>query len=101
MMFPKPNIPRLRGKDLKNLRVLCFMKYGGICQDCGRRVFLDADEAAPYKADMAHRRGKRNHGDTLDNTILLCHEDHMRRHNGGKPYPSKTGGSDESIRDNH
>lgn len=91
-MFPKPGIVRLKGKDSTALRIACFMKYGGICQDCGRRVFLEAREDAPYKADMAHLRGKRNHGDTLDNTILLCHEDHMRRHNGGKPCPSKHGG---------
>lgn len=88
-MFPKPGIVRLVGKDLQALRLACFMKYGGVCQDCGRRVLLEAPDEAPYKADMAHRRTKRNNGDTLDNTILLCHEDHMRRHNGGKPCPKK------------
>ncbi len=92
-MFPKPNIVRLAGKDLQALRIACFLKFGGICQDCGRRVSLDADEAAPYKADMAHLRGKRNNGDTLSNVTLLCHEDHMRRHQYGpskeKPCPPK------------
>lgn len=88
-MFPKPGIVRLKGKDVDALRIACFLRDGGRCTKCGKRVYLHAREDHPLKADMAHIRNKRMFGDTLDNVRLMCHREHMEAHNGGKPCPKK------------
>jgi cytochrome c553 len=91
-MFPKPNIPRLKGKDLSALRIARFLMDGGRCTKCKRRVYLSAQENNPRKADLAHVRNRRMHGDTISNTITMCHFCHMQEHTGGKsgkPCPKK------------
>ena len=72
-MFPKPGIVRVKGKDMQALRIACFLKYGGRCDECNVITWLNAPDEHPRKADMAHIRGKRNHGDSIDNVRNLCH----------------------------
>jgi len=74
---------RLTGMALLRLRKDCWDRDKGCCQECGTPTFYwpryDGD---PLAYDMAHKRGKRNHGDTLENVRTLCHRCHGKEHNG-------------------
>ncbi len=89
----KLGIVRLTGKDLDHLRLLRWTLSKGICQQCGRMTLLNPRfDGDPEAYDMAHIRNRRMYGDTLENTMTLCHADHMKSHNaGGKPCPTKPG----------
>lgn len=87
--FPKPGIVRLKGKEMDALRIACFLRDGGRCTKCKQRVYLNAPDWHPLKADMAHIRNKRMFGDVLSNVKLMCHKEHMEAHGGGKPVPKK------------
>jgi 5-methylcytosine-specific restriction endonuclease McrA len=79
--FPKPQIVRLKGKDMALLRARCFVRDRYTCQECGYHGHW-------YGLDMAHIHGKRNYGDTLENVRTLCHRCHMLEHNP-KSVPPK------------
>ncbi len=87
---------RLKGDDLRALRLACFMLSDGRCTRCGKKLYFTARFAGdPDAYDMSHKRNKRMHGDSLDNVESLCHRDHMLQHSYGKSYikpvPSKRG----------
>ena len=87
----KMGIVRLHGPALAALRLECFLRDGYKCVDCHRPVF-GSDEFFfhPYRAEMSHKRAKRNNGDTLDNVVTHCQGCHQKSHNaGGKPCPRK------------
>lgn len=89
----KMGIVRLYGKALKALRRECFIRDDFKCVDCHCTVAWDEHEARDLGlrvGEMSHVKGKRNHGDTLDNVVTRCREDHQKSHNcGGKPLPRK------------
>jgi 5-methylcytosine-specific restriction endonuclease McrA len=82
----KLGIVRLYGKDLEALREACYMRDSGLCEVCGRWSPLHGD--LMIRAHMAHRRGKRNNGDTLGNVRILCPVHHGEEHNP-KSVPKK------------
>lgn len=77
----KPRPGRLDKKGLETLRLTCFERDGGRCQQCGcfllyrRRYELD-----PIAFEMAHLRGKRMWGDSLENVRSLCFTCHKDEH---------------------
>jgi hypothetical protein len=85
----KPRPGRLAGAALEALRQACFDRAGERCQECHclmlyrRRYELD-----PIAYEMAHVRGKRMWGDSLDQVRALCHVCHHASHNP-KPCPKK------------
>lgn len=84
----KLGIVRLYGKDLEALREACYMRDSGLCEVCRRWSPFHGD--VMERAHMAHRQGKRNNGDTLENTRILCPTHHAHEHNSnGKPAPAK------------
>lgn len=89
-MFPKCVPVRLKGRDRTALRVAAYLRERGRCKKCGCPTYLDADDASPVKADLAHIKSLGAGGsDTLDNVENWCHRCHMCKHNGGKPCPPK------------
>lgn len=85
----KLGIVRLYGPDLEKLREECYARDGGLCQIC--TVWLPLHGDVRVRAHMAHKKGKRNHGDLIKNVRILCYSDHIEKeHNaGGKPVPRK------------
>jgi len=95
----KLGIVRLTGIDLADLRARCFDRDGGECQNCGKRLYINARFAGdPDAYDMAHVRNKRMYGDAMDNVRALCHRCHMLEHAGGKSIAK---GQRPSLRDTH
>lgn len=65
------------------LREESYRQHKGCCIFCTLPVKYEAME-------LAHRRGKRNHGDNLDNVGPAHKKCHRDSHNaGGKPVPAK------------
>jgi hypothetical protein len=86
----KPRPGRLKGDDLTALRLACFMRDRGRCVVCEKRLHLDPRfDGDPDAYDMAHKRNKRMHGDSLGNVEAQCHRCHMNYHAGEKPCPAK------------
>jgi hypothetical protein len=89
----KPRPGRLKGDDLKELRLACWMRDGGICQKCGTRTLIDRPPEHPLSYHMAHRRGKRMWGDHIDQVDTQCGKCHRLEHSYGKdrikPCPPK------------
>jgi 5-methylcytosine-specific restriction endonuclease McrA len=81
----KEGIVRLSGAALEDLRLQCFRRDKGRCQDCGQRVMWDAWTGASDSYHMAHIRNKRMYGDTLSNVRVLCGDCHRAEH--GNPLP--------------
>jgi 5-methylcytosine-specific restriction endonuclease McrA len=77
----KLGIIRLAGKPLKALRRARLALDGFRCVDCG-------DWLTEETMELAHRRGKRNYGDILENVSTKCHGCHHREHNP-KAVPPK------------
>lgn len=90
-MFPKPQIVRLKGKDMKALRIAVFLRDGGRCTKCKRRLVLEPWSMFQEDAmHLAHIRNKRNFGDTLQNCVAKCMRCHLIvEHMGGKVVPAK------------
>lgn len=78
---PKARPGRLKGADMTALRSESYQHHKGICIFCG--LFVPERDF-----ELAHRRGKRNHGDSLDNVGPAHRTCHRDSHNaGGKPVP--------------
>ena len=82
----KTGTVRLVGPDMSKLREQAYLRANGFCEECG--IYT------PWKAgELAHKRTKRNHGDSLDNVRWLCPADHRKEHaygpSGNKPVPAK------------
>lgn len=87
----KLGIERLVGKDMTKLRVECFRDCDDACVDCGRLLAFDEEESIATGlpiGQMAHKRTKRNNGDSRDNVQLKCPDCHHKEHNP-KACPSK------------
>jgi len=89
----KPRPGRLKGDDLKNLRIQCFVRDRGVCQRCQISTFMWLDQTHPRSFHMAHKRNKRMWGDTLENVQTECGACHRQYHAQGpsmqKPVPPK------------
>ena len=78
-------VVRLTGKELEQLRWDCWIRDGGFCRDCEGATYYQARfDGDPDAYDMAHKRNKRMHGDTLSNVVTKCHRCHMREHTKGR-----------------
>lgn len=73
---------RLKGKALSALRAACFDRDGGICVGCGFPV-------DPSHWHMAHVRGKRMWGDSLDNVKTMHPYCHLVGEHNPKSVPRK------------
>ncbi|HSC56458.1 MAG TPA: hypothetical protein VLC51_04615 [Nitrospira sp.] len=84
----KLGIVRLVGKDMDALRLARYEMDNQRCVDCGRWVRWE--RGYPDSMELSHQKGKRNHGDTLENTRTRCHECHDK-HDGRnmKAVPAK------------
>jgi len=84
---------RLKGKDLENLRVGCFIRDLGRCLKCNRIVYMTLPHSAVNSFHMSHIKGKRMGGDNLSNVETLCGDCHRKFHQFGpsmtKPCPAK------------
>lgn len=91
----KLGIERVAGPDIDKRRREIGERDGWICKKCGIQCTSDGCDSRP-KGEWAHRRNKRNHGDTMENGRILCGSIfgrvgcHAKEHNaGGKPVPKK------------
>ena len=85
---PRPG--RLGRQDLFKLRLDCWTRDFGRCQNCGCMTWFNADPISDVSYHMAHIKAKRIGGDSLDNVRTLCGGCHRAEHNaGGKPCPAK------------
>lgn len=77
---------RLKDEELGRLRELCFERDVGMCVVCGVGLLLK--RGYWNSMEMAHIRGKRMWGDSLDNVRSLCgplaNGCHHREHVYGK-----------------
>jgi 5-methylcytosine-specific restriction endonuclease McrA len=84
---------RLRGDDLTKLREECLERDSGICQACGKLVNPTLSDRCDDSFHLAHKRGKRMWGDSLDNVEVNCGKCHGTFHAYGKsmqkPVPAK------------
>ena len=89
----KPRPGRLKGNDLKMLRVDCYARDRGFCQNCGRMTVFDAPRQWVNSYHMHHIKAKRIGGDSLANVRTLCGKCHRESHVYGpsmkKPCPNK------------
>lgn len=89
----KPRPGRLQGEALDVLRVACYERDGSRCNNCSRLTNFDAPHEAIDSFHMAHVKGKRMHGDSLDNVRVECGDCHRKYHSFGptrvKPVPAK------------
>jgi hypothetical protein len=89
----KPRPGRLKGDDLTELRFACYERDKAICQRCGHMTFNRLPQEHDESYHMAHRKGKRMFGDSLDNVQTECGACHRRYHVYGpsmeKPVPAK------------
>ena len=89
----KPRPGRLQSEELAALRRACFDRDKGVCQECGIDTWFDHHHLLSRSFHMAHIKGKRMHGDSLDNVRTLCGGCHRKEHQWGKsmqkPVPPK------------
>ena len=80
---------RLTGSDLTKLRLQCWERDKGKCQECGEALYYQPRYIGDPKGyDMAHIRGRGAFGsDVLENVRTMCHSCHMLSHLGKKPKP--------------
>jgi 5-methylcytosine-specific restriction endonuclease McrA len=84
----KEGIVRRTGKDMDKLRMDCWNRDDGRCQECSKRLFWETSwEGHPDRYHMAHIRNKRMYGDTLQNVRALCGDCHRAEH--GNPLPKE------------
>ena len=90
---------RLKGSDLELLRVDCFLRDKGICQNCGKGTVFDLDQECDDAFHMAHIRNKRMFGDNLDNVQTECGKCHRSYHQNGpsREKPCKTKSNPKPI----
>jgi 5-methylcytosine-specific restriction endonuclease McrA len=84
----KPRPGRVKGKKMAALRSEVFTRDGESCTRCGKFV--------GQEGHLAHKKAKRRHGDSPENTHVLCADCHRLEHqygpSGVKPCPRKDGG---------
>lgn len=89
----KPRPGRLQGAEMDALRLAVWIRDKGRCVKCGYRVILDAPQELESSFHLAHRKGKRMWGDSLETTEANCGKCHRKFHAYGptmeKPCPPK------------
>lgn len=90
MTFPKTAPERLDPPKMLLLRATRFLRDGGRCVDCGRRVSLEGKGVWP-RMHLAHVTGRGANGaDTIENTRTSCPDCHLvQTHMGGKVVKAK------------
>ena len=90
----KPRPGRLEGDDLEALRLACWERDKGHCQECGWLTVYDLPQEWSTSYHMAHIQAKRRGGDSLANVRVLCGSCHRKSHAYGpsmeKPCPPKS-----------
>jgi len=90
----KPRHGRLKGDDMEELRQAVYARDVGHCQRCGIITIFGAPEEWDNSFHLAHRKGKRMWGDSLETTEVNCGKCHRRFHAYGpsmeKPCPPKS-----------
>ena len=88
---PRPG--RLKGGNMTRLRLDCYARDRGKCQECGVQTIFDAPRIWDNSYHMAHIRGRRIGLDKLSNVRVLCGRCHRLEHAYGptrvKPCPPK------------
>jgi 5-methylcytosine-specific restriction endonuclease McrA len=78
---------RVKGKKMAELRSKVFTRDAESCTRCGKFV--------GQEGHLAHKKAKRRHGDSPENTHVLCADCHRLEHqygpSGVKPCPRKAG----------
>ena len=83
LAFPKNAAIRLKGDDLKMLRLQCLQRDRGRCRECHVRVSDSLPDWHPLKYHMAHIKSRGANGsDTIDNVRTLCGDCHRKEHQG-------------------
>jgi 5-methylcytosine-specific restriction endonuclease McrA len=87
----KLGIVRCTGKDLADLRLACWERDKGRCQECGEALYYQPRFGGdPLGYDMAHIKSRGAGGsDVLENVRCLCHQCHMLEHSGKLPKQRK------------
>ena len=86
----KSGLVRLTGADLSALRLACWVRDKGRCQECLAPVSDDHASCHPLKYDMAHIQSRGAGGsDSLENVRTMCHECHMQEHTKGLKLENK------------
>ena len=83
-MIEKGNLGRIRlkGKGMSELRRKRFEMDGYRCTVCGCKVFDDAPDCSPYRAELDHVKSRGAFGpDTIENTVTKCRQCHWKEHN--------------------
>ena len=83
----KVGIVRRTGAALEALRWDCYYRDNQRCVTCKRWVRFERGEEDSMH--MAHVRGKRNNGDTLDNVRTKCGYCHLVLEHNPKSVPRK------------
>ena len=78
---PKPEKPIiLKGKELEKLRLECYVRDKGCCQDCGK--FVPANGSVFNRGHMAHIKRRNKGGDILSNVQWKCYDCHIGYEHG-------------------
>lgn len=90
----KPRPGRLVGAELEALRQECLERDGNHCVVCRKRVRPHLPPEHDDSFHLAHRRGKRMWGDSIDQVDTNCGACHRKFHACGpsmtKPVPAKS-----------
>lgn len=89
--FGKTPPVRVKGKDMKLIRMKRFLVDNGRCVVCGERVSLDGKHPKLKPMHLAHVTGRGANGaDTVENTRTKCSFCHLvKEHADEKPCPAK------------
>jgi 5-methylcytosine-specific restriction endonuclease McrA len=86
----KTGTVRLVDEDMKKLREQAYLRDNGRCQ---LRLVCSGGYIPWKDCHLAHKRTKRNHGDSLSNVQIACPACHIQSHAYGvsksKPVPRK------------
>ena len=87
MRFPKSQVVRLKGKALEALRLSCYLRDGGRCVVCGKRVSLLGSLWVRMNSPiiLCGRGGP----DVLSNVESRCNTCHLVNGHNPKPCPPK------------
>lgn len=88
---PRPG--RMTPEQLDALRAERWLLDSGRCHECGKDTIFNAPQEWDNSFHLAHVRGKRMHGDSIENTQTECGKCHRDFHqygpSRGKPCPAK------------
>lgn len=89
----KPRPGRLDAAGMEAMRLKRFQMDDGRCRNCGERTIFTLPPESDRSMHLAHVRGKRMWGDSIENTQTECGKCHRAYHQCGpsrtKPVPRK------------